>query len=1681
MKSKKPIAFFFLFILFVSAFTFLASTTSSAASPDYSVAITLTNSQSSATPTDFSQMLKVNWSSYSDDLNSNISNVRFYYSSSFSASTELAGWIESNNTTTATSSNVWVNLSSNIIPASGSLTIYMTFLPATASWSSHWGLAPQLSSPYGKFDNGANVFPLYANGNTPVSDFNYYSGISIAQATGVTYGSTTINVLQITGNNGGTGSYQISLKKPTTINNLIAESNFQQVNYGTGASQGEIAIANSNSTATSTNAIDVSMGWGKSYFSQDYMSGGAVTDDLNQAGTNNGNWNYASVQTLSGSTSFYGYIAPQLYSTSGGYSATETAANPISASSNYYIGLGISPTSSSYPWDSNINWMRARAYPPAGVMPSVSFGSLKAVVVSGHQISFSQTTLSSTAQWGIHLNNTTSNSWLNETGEYINFTGLNNGAYTYHVINAVGYASNPSNGVITINNANVSQSLHFQGYYMNFTESGLPSGTEWYVNLSNQPGLSESSSGQHLSGTSTTISTHLPNGTYSATYQTGDKRYHTAGIGSFTVDAQNGNESVVFSPYLYFMNFTQISKPISLLWGVNLSGSIKSGTGNLSFQETNGTYFFNSSALDGSWNNPEGWWRLTNDSGGSNSVVMLHNESSFGGVKETINGANINNQITFEKAYNISFQEVGINNGYQWDVNLSNGLGATLDKSIIVSNTVTQVEFKSYEGNYTNGSFSGSIQNLVYGPAGIRFQNFTNPASFSISVSGKNPVNITNFISQYYLTTNSRPSIGGTNAPNSAWFNQSTQVTLIAMANANYQFTGWVGSGVSSYTGMGTYALGEYTQTITMTNPISETAVFNNYVLLTFFMKGLPQNTKWGIELSQNGNLLQWDNGTSSFIYFDLAQGSYTYQVSGISSYPQSGNVSLSSSESVGLQYELQTYYIYFNESGLPSGTIWGITVASGSSAISTIHSNGPSIIYNLPNGSYTYVFSSIAGYGTNNSSGNFIVSGKPININTTWTEGNYLIRKGIVDLVPITLNTTNFTIPSGAQIPIDINWFKYNSIETSNLSNVMILNSSYIPLYAWIQNNATSTATSSNVWVKLREGITYQSSQLIYLVFMPKNVNNFDPIGYWGEAPQLSSRYGVNNNIQMVMNPGLIGQIYTNFSMPNTGYDVVPSNSILNSSGYSENSYITADGARYYADQPYFSTPITGATRNLSYPTSYETNPNGVSGEWVSISFYGTENNVLFSYQYENNYLDGTNSNTFPDPPVAGVFAATQPWFIKFQGFVVQNTAQTHWYSMSDSLNYIAISNSTSNNYYSGWASGNTIINSLVPYNDWASPPSSPYTGQSNIQGSAEFSSLYVSAGAPTQNLEGNGYVALYQFWASSSVSYYSPIPLINLPNVSIGQVVSSYSSFFEYGLPSNTNWSIAISGLGYLKLFTSDTNVIYTYLPAGTYIYTVGSMINGSYHSGIVGQYIPSPATGHVIITNTFTVQVIIFSVNKVLKYNLDPEQASGVSNNVTLPILVVNIQGLPASNSTITMLLRSLTAELIAKDQKENQNLTWSISSSKNGMIVIFLHIGRLEIQAIENGTAVVSFVAAFQQGTISQVAAGIAGPSVFSGVSQSISNSNTSKAPGLNLSSPSSTVSSLEKNLNYYLTAVFGQGPLWVHLSEIATITFALTAAVYVERIRSMNDEAQRHIKWLRKQRKELKKEGGRKRK
>jgi hypothetical protein len=75
-------------------------------------------------------------------------------------------------------------------------------------------------------------------------------------------------------------------------------------------------------------------------------------------------------------------------------------------------------------------------------------------------------------------------------------------------------------------------------YTVTFTESGLPSGTIWYVNLSN---------GQSFSSTTNIITFNEPNGTYSYTISTKDKNYAPViSSGTFTVNGSNVNQTITF-------------------------------------------------------------------------------------------------------------------------------------------------------------------------------------------------------------------------------------------------------------------------------------------------------------------------------------------------------------------------------------------------------------------------------------------------------------------------------------------------------------------------------------------------------------------------------------------------------------------------------------------------------------------------------------------------------------------------------------------------------------------------------------------------------------------------------------------------------------------------------------------------------------------------------------------------------------------------------------------------------------------------------------------------------------------------------------------------------------------------------------------------------------------------------
>jgi|GEM_PF-2708676 len=331
--------------------------------------ITITNSQSSATPAPFQQMIYIPDSVASSlGIDSNAQNVMF-----LSGGSPLYSWFEGNN---GTGYIWWVNLP-NGIPASSSIQIQMNITPGANDYATYYpyvGEAPQLSPTYGQYDNGQYVFLAYADGNTPISDFSVYSGYTLSQATGVSYGSTTINALKLTGyaSKAGTLDFYLNTVSLPASESYIAEGNAQWYTSSTTGDTDIVALIQSPSSSPNAIAVGGVPGFGNHFFDQEYISSGSYNSNKNSAGSAGQGWVYGSLTYIAGSSTFSAYTSSTLYSPT--YSGSTT--NPISSSgSNLYLGV-IGSQNSNYPANAYWNWLRVRAYPPNGVMPSITISNV---------------------------------------------------------------------------------------------------------------------------------------------------------------------------------------------------------------------------------------------------------------------------------------------------------------------------------------------------------------------------------------------------------------------------------------------------------------------------------------------------------------------------------------------------------------------------------------------------------------------------------------------------------------------------------------------------------------------------------------------------------------------------------------------------------------------------------------------------------------------------------------------------------------------------------------------------------------------------------------------------------------------------------------------------------------------------------------------------------------------------------------------------------------------------------------------------------------------------------------------------------------------------------------------------------------------------------------------------------
>jgi len=307
----------------------------------HNVTITMYNNQQSAIPAHFQTMIRFLPSSSLYKLleRYDLGNIRFYYNSK-----ELFSWCESGCNYSSTSNAVfWVELPV-AIPPRQNMSIRMYFAPLSVDYDGVYaGEAPQLSGTYAQYDNGASVFDFYDNfaGTTLSSTWTLFNGASASVNSGLT--------LTDASNNGGIFA---SMSSSKTVMESYAYFNKAGGNSG---------LMIGNGTASTTDFQNGYLYWYQSAVAYIYVAvSGAFTT-------------IASGGTMPSGKHIFGAV---LVDSSQVFSADYT--NYASASNTQFTPSQI--TQIGYRVNTGVTmqatWVRTRAYPTNGVMPSVVFGTL---------------------------------------------------------------------------------------------------------------------------------------------------------------------------------------------------------------------------------------------------------------------------------------------------------------------------------------------------------------------------------------------------------------------------------------------------------------------------------------------------------------------------------------------------------------------------------------------------------------------------------------------------------------------------------------------------------------------------------------------------------------------------------------------------------------------------------------------------------------------------------------------------------------------------------------------------------------------------------------------------------------------------------------------------------------------------------------------------------------------------------------------------------------------------------------------------------------------------------------------------------------------------------------------------------------------------------------------------------
>ena len=415
-----------------------------------------------------------------------------------------------------------------------------------------------------------------------------------------------------------------------------------------------------------------------------------------------------------------------------------------------------------------------------------------------------------------------------------------------------------------------------------------------------------------------------------------------------------GRDSPMPFAQQYAVSFTESGLPSGLTWTVTVGRASSSyltdgGTDGLAFVEPNGTYSYS----------------ITDISGWHQGALPYHGNITVSGSAVT-EPTLLYTPVT----YPVTFGESGLPSGRTFAVTV-----ASASENLTTDGGNDSLVFAE-----PNGSFSYAIADVP------GWHQTSLPYHGSVIVSGAavtppvavfTPVTYSVTFSESGIPSGHTWQIAVNGSAESLTTNGATDLlTWTGLANGTYPYV------ISDVAGWHQSRL-----------PYSGSVVVNgasvaepNLVYLpvsygvTFVETGLPNGTTLQITVGPAVQTLTANGGTDS-LFFNLGNGTYAYAITDVAGWhqatiPYHGSITVAGAPVTEptLDYVQVTYSVVFQETGLPPGTNWSVTLG-----LTTVRGNGSSLTFSVPNGTFAVTIGLVAGWHVAAPHGSLTVAGGPL------------------------------------------------------------------------------------------------------------------------------------------------------------------------------------------------------------------------------------------------------------------------------------------------------------------------------------------------------------------------------------------------------------------------------------------------------------------------------------------------------------------------------------------------------------------------------------------------------------------------------------------------------------------------------------------------------------------------------